>query len=368
MTIKDVNVPFYLKISQILIGMVAFFFIMYIGQDIIIPIVYSLIIAILLDPAVSFLVRKKVNIFVAITVVMLIAIAILITIIYFISSQITMFADAIPMLQQKFDLLLNQSIDFISSNFGVEASKIHEWLEKTKSEGMGNTSALIGSTLGTVSSFVAALILLPVYIFMFIYYKPLLLNFISKLSPEEKQGQVKEMLSESRLLIQSYLVGLVFETIIVAVLNSIGLLALGIDYAILLGIIGALLNIIPYIGGLVAAGLSMLMALATKSPTSALLVLCVYLVVQFIDNNYIMTKVVAGRVKINALISVVVVIVGGVLWGVSGMFLSIPLIAIVKVICDRIDQMKPWGYLLGDTMPREGTKFFVSRKKPKVTK
>lgn len=92
---------------------------------------------------------------------------------------------------------------------------------------------------------------------------------------------------------------------------------IGIDYAILLGVIDALLNMIPYIGGLVAISLPMLMAIATRSPTAALLVFVVYLAVQFGDNNYIVPRVVASRVKLNALVSIVMVLVGGALWGMG---------------------------------------------------
>jgi predicted PurR-regulated permease PerM len=109
----------------------------------------------------------------------------------------------------------------------------------------------------------------------------------------------------------------------------------------------------------------MLMAIATKSPTAALLVFGAYLLVQFIDNNYIVPKIVASRVKINALISIIVVLIGGALWGVSGMFLAIPITAIVKVIFDRIPELMPYGYLLGDTMPEIGKNFLKLRPRTK---
>jgi predicted PurR-regulated permease PerM len=148
------------------------------------------------------------------------------------------------------------------------------------------------------------------------------------------------------------LVGLVIEFVIVAILNSIVLLLLGIDYAILLGIIGALLNVIPYIGGLVGVAIPMMIALVTKeSSWYALYVLIGYYIIQLIDNNYLVPYIVASKVKINALFSVIVVIAGNALWGVPGMFLSIPLLAIVKLIFDHIEPLKPWGFLLGDTMP-----------------
>ena len=141
----------------------------------------------------------------------------------------------------------------------------------------------------------------------------------------------------------------------VAVLNAAGLLLLGINYAILLGIIGALLNVIPYIGGIVAVALIMAVALVTKSGLYAVYALAVILFIQFIDNNYIIPKIIGSKVKLNSLICLVAVLLGDALWGIPGMFLSIPLTAIVKLIFDRIESLKPWGYLFGDTMPETKT-------------
>ena len=163
---------------------------------------------------------------------------------------------------------------------------------------------------------------------------------------------MNEVLFSTKNIIQRYLIALLFEAAIIAILNSAGLLILGIDYAIVLGIIGALLNVIPYIGGIIAVALPMMVAFVTKSsPTYAFLVLAFYIIIQFIDNHYIIPKIVASKVRINALISIIVVLAGGALWGIPGMFLSIPLTAILKVIFDHIDELKPWGFLLGDTMP-----------------
>jgi predicted PurR-regulated permease PerM len=129
------------------------------------------------------------------------------------------------------------------------------------------------------------------------------------------------------------------------------LLILGIEYAVLLGIIGALLNIIPYIGGVISVAIYMLFALVTKSPEYMIYVFIAYTLIQFADNNYIIPKIVASKVRINALFSIIAVIAGNALWGIPGMFLAIPLLAIVKLIFDNIESLKPWGFLLGDTMP-----------------
>jgi predicted PurR-regulated permease PerM len=200
---------------------------------------------------------------------------------------------------------------------------------------------------------------------MFLFYKSLLLEFISRLFRKESHETVGEVLYETKTLIQSYLVGLLLEAAIVAALNSVGLLLLGVDYAIILAIIGAMLNIIPYIGGIVAVVLPVLIAYTTKSPVYVVWVLALYMTVQFIDNHYIMPRIVASKVRINALISIVVVFIGGALWGVAGMFLAVPLTAIVKVIFDRITPLQPWGFLLGDTMPPIGKIIFKSPKKKK---
>jgi predicted PurR-regulated permease PerM len=159
------------------------------------------------------------------------------------------------------------------------------------------------------------------------------------------------MVSQTKVVIQRYLIGLVFEFVIVATLNTLALLILGVEYAILLGIIGALLNIIPYIGGVISVAIYMLIAMVTKSPEYMIYVFIAYTLIQFVDNNYIIPKIVASKVKINALFSVIVVIAGNALWGIPGMFLAIPMLAIVKLILDNIESSKPWGFLLGDTMP-----------------
>lgn len=152
---------------------------------------------------------------------------------------------------------------------------------------------------------------------------------------------------------QSYIQGLMIETIIVAILNSVALLIIGVEYAILLGVIGALLNLIPYIGGLIAIALPVIMSLVTSDTagfSTPLTIIGAYMLIQFIDNNIIVPKVVSSKVEVNALISIIIVLCGGALWGVSGIFLSIPFVAIMKIIFDRIEELQPWGLVLGTKM------------------
>ncbi len=359
------QIPFYLKMSQIILGIIAVMFILYIGQAIILPLIYALIFAILMNPAVNFLLKKNFNKILAISIVLLLTTIAVLGLVYFISSQMVMFGEALPLLKTKFNTLFGETTNFIAKTFNVKQSQISEWIATAKKEATSNSSALIGQTLSTVTDVILIITLLPVYIFMFLYYKPLLLDFIGKLSPPENQDSVREVVLETKLLIQSYLSGLLLEAVIVSSLNALGLFILGVDYAILIGVIGGILNIIPYLGGIIATAIPMLLALATKSPTTALLVLGVYLLVQFIDNNYLVPVIVASRVRINALFSVIVVLIGGALWGVAGMFLAIPLSAILKVIFDRVKSLEPWGYLLGDSMPKKESTF-LKKLKPRA--
>jgi predicted PurR-regulated permease PerM len=368
MNSSEKKLPVYAKLSLIILGTLAFFYIMYIGQEIIVPLILSTIIAILLNPLVKFLTKRKVNHVLAILLVLATTIILIFVLIYFLSAQVARFSDSFPQFQEKFSVMLDDVINWVSNTFHIGKSKILAWIEKTKGEGLQNSTTVISQTLGTIGGILILVFLLPVYVFMILFYKPLLLEFIARLFRSDKHGVVAEVLSETKVLVQNYLVGLLLEAALVAILNSVGLMIIGLDYAILLGIIGALLNVIPYIGGIVAISLPMLLAFATKSPIDALWVFIVYMVVQFIDNNFIVPKIVASKVKVNALVSIIVVLIGGALWGVSGMFLSIPLTAIIKVIFDKIEPLTPFGFLIGDNQPQIGESVFKFKKPVKKAK
>ncbi|MBK9226310.1 MAG: AI-2E family transporter [Ignavibacteria bacterium] len=363
------NIPFYIKFSIFFVGILAFGFLSYLGQDIIMPIFFALLIAILLDPMVSFFQRLKLPRTVAITLALTVGILFLSGLIYFFMVQLSLFNESLPMFKEKFNIVLDQSKNWVSSEFNISMNAIDTQIDNWSKSLFEGTGAVIGYTVMTLTELIVVWLLIPVYAYLFLYYQKLFLGFIEQVSEKENQKTIKEVMTEGNKMIQSYLVGLVLEIIIMSVLNSVGLLILGIEYAILLGIIGALLNVIPYIGGVVSTALPMLVAIVTQdSFISPLLVLGVYLLIQFIDNNFIIPLVVASRVKINALVSIIVVLIFGALFGISGMFIAIPLTAIVKIIFDRIEPMKPYGLLIGIEIP-VNTKFinsFTERRKIKI--
>jgi predicted PurR-regulated permease PerM len=344
------QLPFYVKSSLILIGLYLLINVLYIAQSIIIPLIYATIMAIALSPAVHFWMRRKVNRTMSIGIVLTIALLIAVAIGILLFSQINLLSEASPQLNLKFQALIDQIIQWISIYFNISVEKINTWLTNAKIEMLNNSGAAIGVTLTTIGGVLSAIILTPVYIVLLLFYQPHLVKFIHKIFGASNDNQVSEILSQVKKIIQSYLMGLFVESAIVAVLNAVGLMILGMDYAILLGVIAALLNVIPYLGAVVATVLFMTIAIITKSTIYILYVFILYSIIQFIDNNYIVPSVIGSKVKLNSLVCVFAVIVGAAIWGVPGMFLSIPLMAILKLIFDHVESLKPWGFLLGDTI------------------
>jgi len=343
--------PVYIKLPAILIGLIAAVFILFILSDILVPVAFSVLIAVLLNPLYSKFeaIMPKVP---AILLTLLIAVLVLVGLFYFLSTQISVFLESLPLIKQKFSTLLQELQHWTKSHFGVDIQKQIAGLMTGLSSG-GN---MITSTVAPVLSLVSVLLLIPTYIYLLLYYKPLMLDFLFQIFTEKNSLRVAEILSETKSAVQSYMQGLMIETAIVSALNSLALILIGVPSAAVIGVIGGILNLIPYIGGLVAIALPLLMVTITQNGFSGQIwVIASYLAIQFIDNNILVPMVVSKKVQINALMSIIIVLLGGAMWGVSGMFLSIPLIGVLKIIFDRIDDLKPWGRLLGDEIPTEHT-------------
>ena len=354
---EELILPFYVKTSIIIIGLFAFVTILYLTQSLIVPIIYSAIIAIVLSPLVNFFTKRKMNEVVAISITLLIAIVVTLLIISFLSLQMMQFTDSFPKLVEKFNQFADSTELWASHRFHIDKLKIHSMVLKKRSEFINNGGVVIGQTILSTGSKLVVAFLIPVYVFMILLYQKHLIKFIHKLFNRREHGEVDVVLSSTKLIIQGYLDGLFLEALIMAFLNSITLLIIGVEYAILLGVIGAIVNVVPYIGGLISILFPVIIATVSDTPFDVVWVVVSYLIIQFFDVHYIVPKVVASKVKINALVSIIVVLAGGALWGLPGMFLSIPLTAIVKVIFDHVEQVKPWGFLLG--VPPTGTPLIV---------
>ncbi len=362
--------PFYHQLSHTLIILALLLYGVYVGQDIVVPLALSALLAVLLRPVEARLERWGVNRIVAISIALTLAIVVLAAVTTVISMQIAGFADDIPKLKQNLNDFYTNARRWVRREYHLSYREQDKYVQQAQAQTIGSLQGAGGGALVALSGPLGTLLLLPIYVFLLMYYRAMLLNVTVRLFAETHSGRVREIIGAVKTVIQSYVVGLLIETSCVAFLNSLGLLVLGVQYAILLGVVGAILNLIPYIGGLIAVALTVLVTFMNQPQTTTVLgVLVVFLLVQFIDNNFFVPVIIGSKVKVNALVSILGVLLGGALAGVSGMFLSIPAIAILKVIFDRVEGLEPWGLLIGDDTPEDAPHLFRfkrtrSRKQP----
>lgn len=351
--------PLYQHISQVLLGLGIFVFALWSMQSLIVPLLFSLLLAILLDRLVKVFCRWGMDRTVGISIAVGVAMLLLAALGYFIATQAAHFSEAIPQLKEKVVDTGKDLEHWARSSANVKPKQIHDAVDKVKENGMETGGKIVGATLTTVGTLFGFLFLLPVFTFLILYYKDLFHRFLMKLFASTEEDRLEDVLGQTKSVVQSFLMGRMFETLILVAMNWVGLLLIGVKYALLLATLGALMNLVPYIGMIVATFLTVLVAFALQDMNAALWVLGLYLVVQFIDNHFLVPLVVGSRVEINAFFSIVVVIAGGMLWGIPGMFLSIPIAGILKVIFDRVPALEPWGYVLGtggEDQPGSGKK------------
>jgi predicted PurR-regulated permease PerM len=339
--------PFYFRAGMTLLMLALICILLYYGSDIIVPFAFAVLLSILLIPMNQYFERKRLSRVSAIMVSLGLSFFVIGGIIYFLSTQILVFMEDIPVMRQKIHELIYTTQASLQRKFGISISEQKSYLDSAT----GSSSGIIGTTFISLKDSLVILTLLPIYTFLILYYRDMLKKFLIDVFREHNKDKVQEVITESKDVIQNYMVGLMMEMGIVAVLNFIGFTIIGIEYAVFLAVFAAILNLLPYIGMLIANVFCVLVTLTTaEQSTDALWVMVVLAVVQFFDNNIMMPRIVGSKVKINALIAILAVLIGGTLCGISGTFLAIPGIAILKAIFERIDDMKPWGMLLGDNI------------------
>ena len=360
----EMRYPFYIRGTVILFGLCLLTFALYTLRPFCIPFALATVIAMLLNPVVNWLAARKVNRVLAITIVVVSSLLVIACIGWFIISQSAHIAQDFPQMKVKFEKLFYNAQQWLNRDGNINIKKQNELIAQAKENLMPVLAGLAGSVLGSLT----VIVLLPVYLFLLLYYKQLIVNFIYEVVNDQYAGKLDKVLNESKTAIQRYMSGLLLETLIVATLNSIALLLFGVKYAILIGVLGGLLNMIPYIGGIIAISLPVIVATVTKDGFNTQLgIIGAYLLIQFIDNHYLLPVIVSSKVRINALISIIATILSGMLWGIAGMFLCIPLFGILKIAFDRIPGMQPWGKLLGDEIPITHRGILLRRKRKKIT-
>lgn len=323
--------------------------IMYFGKPFLIPIVFASLLAMLMAPICRKLDDWGFNRAMSSLVCILILILVIAIIALIVSTQISTFAENMAQLQSKAKELLMQAQLYIEQKIGMtpqEQEKIvKEQAQNSSQQGPSMGAKILAGIISTVTGLVVSLVIT----FLMIYNKEQFENFFIKLYQDEDTEKVKTIVGQITKVSQKYLTGRAMSVLIIASMYSVGLLIIGVKNAVLLAGIAALLTVIPYLGTVLGGLFPVVMALLTADIQTALWAGVVMIVIQTIDNYFIEPNVVGGEVNLNALWSILSIIAGGMIWGVAGMIVFLPLFGIIKIVCDHVAPLKPLGYLLGET-------------------
>lgn len=330
------------------------------GKPIFVPLAIALLFAFLLQPVSVKLEAWKFPRWLAILVSLVLAVIVFGGLVFFILLQISSFVNDWPELRESLREKLDSLHYFIGRNFNISMREQEDWLNERMKQTARTGDKLVLDVFSATGNFFANLGLIAVCIFFLLFYREKFKKFLTLIMRTSEQDHALAIIHNVSAVSRKYVKGLLLDVLILSVLNSTGFLLLGIRHAILFGVLAALLNIIPYIGVMIGSSLPVLMALLTKDDIGyAFGAAGVAAFVQFIDNNFIMPYVVGSSVSINPLAAIIALVVSALIWGIPGMILSIPMTGVIKVICDNVDPLKPYGYLIG-----EHISFRKSRRRP----
>jgi predicted PurR-regulated permease PerM len=360
--------PLTVKRSIELLGLVLLVAVLVIAKDIIMPILMAFFISLMLLPVFRFFRRYKVPEVIAIILCLLLLVVVVGAIGFFFVSQMSTLVSDFPQIKQNLSIHVKSISDWFSGLSHISSKEQAAFIAKKSDDLMTYGGSMASGAAVTLSSLFVFVGLLPIYIYLILFYKGILLRFAFMWFQPEDHPQVKDTIYETEAIIKSYLVGLLIQVTYMTILVGGLLLLFGIKHALLIGVIFAVLNLIPYVGALLGNVIGVILTLTSSTDlTPVITVLLVIAGVQFLDNNILMPRIVGSKIKINALMAILGVVIGGSIAGVSGMFLSMPIIAVLKIIFDHTTAFKQWGTLLGDQRPARSPMTFPAFRKRKVT-
>jgi predicted PurR-regulated permease PerM len=314
-----------------------------------VPIYFSILLSILLLPVAGLLEKCYLPSTLANLIAVLLALTVIAAIVYFISSQMVGFLNDISAIREHLAEHISSLGKWLEQTVHISTAQQEILIENAKEEVRHSGGQYIGETFLTVTQIVVFIILVAIYSFLILCYRHLIKRFLFAVFDSQHKESLEYVLVESKHIIQKYMTGLLIEMAIVATCNSALLLIIGVEYAIFLGVFAAVLNIVPYVGLFIGVGFTVLVTMGNSSGIHEIIWIIVGMeVIHFLDANFLMTKIVGSKVKINALMTIVGVVIGGTMIGLPGVFLALPTIAVLNVIFAQIDALKPWSILLSD--------------------
>jgi predicted PurR-regulated permease PerM len=336
------------RINQYLFFAVLLTVVMYFGRAFLIPLFFAALLAMLMAPVCRKLDGVGFNRALSSLSCILILVAVIAAVAFMISTQVSTFADNMSTIQSKAKEPLGQAQAYVEQQIGMTPQEQEQVVKEQTQKQIQQGPGLPAKILSGITSAVTGLVLSLVITFLMLYNKEQFETFFVRLYDDKDTEKVKTVVGQISQVSQKYLTGRAMSVLIIATMYSIGLLIVGVKNAILLAGIAALLTVIPYVGTVLGGLFPVLMALLTQDTQTALWAAMVMIVIQTIDNYFIEPNVVGGEVNLNALWSILSILAGGMIWGVAGMILFLPLFGIIKIICDHVAPLKPVGYLLGE--------------------
>ena len=347
---KFLPTPLYTKLAMVLICVIAAGFIAILGKEVLSPMLFAFLLSIVLLPMADFFEKKwRFRRGGAAGLAVVVLVILLGLLIYLIGSQVSDLASDWPQFKQQLAHSIDSLHYWISVNFHINLKKQKDFIDTTTSGLLTASTSFIGATVMSVSSMLLFLVFTMINTFFLLFYRRHIVTFLVNVFKEKNKATVFNVIEQVQYIIRRYILGLLLEMAIVSTALCLTFWLLDIKYGFLLGLLTGILNIIPYVGIFTGLLFSVLVTFATAAATSKIiLVMITVVIVHLVDSNVLLPFVVASKVKINGQITLLGVIIGEMMWGIPGMFLSIPVIAIAKIIFDQVDSLKPWGLLLGD--------------------
>ncbi len=344
----NLKLPFYVRLSLSLLTVVLLFIILRVAAGIIIPLLFAVLMAIMLHPLNRFFeTRLRMGRAIAPFLCVTLAVSIMGLFLYFLFTQLAIFLEDIPALQVRFTSTLDTIQLWLSSRLRFTPGQQTQYIGHT----MERVMETLGNSAGNLLFYVSGLLLLLVFVFLFtfflLYYRRMLMRFLLALFGERYGTQVYEVVNETKSMINAYIVGLVVEMVLVGIFSCAILLAMDVRFPFLLGIMIAVFNVIPYVGFYSALVVTMLVTFANNSFDLALQAGAALFIMHLIDSNVLFPRIMGRRVRVNPFITILSVIAGQYLWGVPGMFLSVPVAGTVNLVCEKVGRFRVWSILMG---------------------
>jgi predicted PurR-regulated permease PerM len=332
------------RTAYLLFILISVIWILNVGAFIIIPLVWGIFFSFAIYPLTNWFEGKRIPRAFSILLTLLLVSAIAVLVFYTLINQVLGLILELPEISTSFNQKITTYLADLGTLIGFEQDALPQLEDFLVPENIQATLLDTGKSLVLVG-------IIPLFVFLILYYTDFFMEFLRKISGENN-GSILTWIDDSGKVIQSYLVGMVIVTGIVSLMSGVFFYFIGIKYFVLFAVMIAVMNLIPYIGVVISSFLVVFyVLLTTDSLFYPILTLFALWLIQLIENNLITPVIVGSKVKVNTLVVILAILLGGSLWGVSGMILFIPLVGVLKITFDRIPSLAPYGYLLGDSIP-----------------